>query len=269
MMPITQLPAAREKYLKKLKQKKFRREYGYFICEGVNLFESALQSADVSIGDIVIDEHRANDFDLAGIKGLKQMKDAQIYRCTERIMSRISDDVTPPGLLFTCKSVIQSDTYLKKIRNPYLIYLDRISDPGNLGTIIRTALWFGLPVILLSPESADPLNSKTVRSTAGAIFSMKIITEISSNVLAEFAHKEKYRIASTLPRGGVDAASWSPPSKCIICLGSEAKGLDPDLIQQAEMQVSVSGSGAVDSLNLAVAAGIIFSKLYEFKQLKR
>ena len=142
-----------------------------------------------------------------------------------------------------------------------MLYLVEISDPGNLGTIIRTAVWFGIDHIMLSDCSVDPFNPKTVRSSAGAIFDAVIYENVGFPDVCKALRAEGYQFVATTPRDGTDLSSWMPSAGSVIMFGPEAEGLPEPLISQADVRVTIPQSGPAESLNLAVSAGIV---LYHF-----
>ena len=136
-----------------------------------------------------------------------------------------------------------------------------VSDPGNLGTIIRTAAWFGIDQIILSPGCVDPFNTKVIRSSAGTLFGTKFFCSVPFESLKAFAEEERYRLIATVPRGGIAPRALERSGRDILLLGQEAEGLDRNILSAAGCRVSIAGSGPVESLNLAVACAIILYEL--------
>lgn len=137
------------------------------------------------------------------------------------------------------------------------LYLDRLADPGNVGTILRTADWFGVRHVLLSPETADPYNPKSVRATMGAIFRMRCSMDVSA---AELAGLGAPVIA--LDAAGAELLGRTElPREAVYVVGSEAHGVAPEILAFAR-SVAIAGSGSGESLNAAVAAGILLHELH-------
>ena len=223
-----------QRWIRKLHQKKYRSEERAFIAEGIHSLKEAAATGSYPIKEIVIDR---------GISEILRNilpDDIPIYECSER-------EVT-----FEDLSAHSSDL---------LLYLDRIADPGNLGTIIRTAAWFNVDKILLSPLCVDPFNTKVIRASAGSIFRMGILQSIEPELLSRFAEKNNYRTIAAVPEGGTPVHQWKRSKKDIILLGQEAGGLSRDIIKYADESISIPGKGRVESLNLAVAAAIILYEL--------
>ncbi|HVZ41750.1 MAG TPA: RNA methyltransferase [Candidatus Kapabacteria bacterium] len=139
-----------------------------------------------------------------------------------------------------------------------LLYLDRIADPGNLGTIIRTAEWFGLRGLLLGAGCADPFNPKVVRSTMGAIFRLPIADRVPLETVLELG-----RPLVALDAGGGDTLGSAPlPRNALYVVGSEAHGVDAALAERGR-RLAIAGGERGESLNAAVAAAIL---LYELRR---
>lgn len=137
------------------------------------------------------------------------------------------------------------------------LYLDRLADPGNVGTILRTADWFGLRHVLLSPETADPYNPKGVRATMGAIFRMRFSTDVSAAELAGLGVP-----VIVLDAAGADVLGRTElPRDAVYVVGSEAHGVAREILAFAR-SVAIAGSGSGESLNAAVAAGILLHELH-------
>lgn len=135
------------------------------------------------------------------------------------------------------------------------IYLDRIRDPGNLGTILRIADWYGLKEILCSPESVEAYNQKVVQASMGAVFRVNV-RSISEDNLINLARDSGLLLYATVMDGESIHSQKAEP-KGILLLGNEAQGLSSTLLQAASQRISIPGRGAAESLNVAVATGIL------------
>jgi len=143
-----------------------------------------------------------------------------------------------------------------------ILLLDRVNDPGNLGTIIRTADWFGVNDIILSEESVDPYNEKVVRSTMGSIFRTHIYQSEYIVETVEFLKKNGYSIV-TLDMEGRDIRDLPKKGKQAFLFGSESHGISDTLRALADESYTISGNGNAESLNLAMSVGIT---LYQHSQ---
>lgn len=247
-----------QRWIKRLHQKKYRNEEKLFIAEGINSLKEAVATNSYPIKEIVVEigisESLRNIFP----------DSIPIYECSEREMEIISTEETPQGVLALCHKREVPFEDLSAHSRELMLYLDRIADPGNLGTIIRTAAWFDIGLILLSPLCVDPFSTKVIRASAGSIFRMEIFQSMEPELLAQFAERNKYKLIAAVPEGGTPVHKWKRSGKDILLLGQEASGLSRDIIKYADESVSIQGKGNIQSLNLAVAAAII---LYEISEM--
>jgi len=175
------------------------------------------------------------------------------------IMEKISDAVTPPGIIATFSLPKQGTPDFSKRLN--WLYLDRIRDPGNLGTLLRTSAWFHITHVALSPRCIDPYNPKVVRSGMGAHFHLSIYNNMD---LSEYkAHK--FTIIGADQKGtplSNTTASGSVP--WVLVLGSEVHGISLKNIPLLDCAVSIPRVGKGDSLNVAIAGGILLHQMTSF-----
>lgn len=169
-------------------------------------------------------------------------------------MSRMSKVNTSPGIL--AEVIIPTPRPIKLNEN--LIVCSSISDPGNLGTIIRTADWFGIQNLILSEDTVYPYSSKVVRSTMGSIYRVNI--EIIDNLYSKLSElkKQGYSLIATSLNG--EAQITAKPPFCLI-LGNESRGISKDIIGLATHNYTIPKYGHAESLNVSVACGIVLSNL--------
>jgi len=251
---ILPMSGSHRKWIRKLHGKKFREETGVFIAEGFNALEAAIATPFHPILEIAVDENHTDK--VSDILS----NDVPVYTCSDSIMRDISTEKTPQGVVMICHRKEFQFHDLEREASDTLLYLDRVSDPGNLGTIMRTAAWFDIRQLILSPSCVDPFNTKVIRSSAGALFSTELYQSVNPNQVYEFAAMKGYRLVATVPRGGIPSNEWKRQGRTIILLGQESSGLSDELTQHADQFISIPGRGNVESLNLSVAAAII---LYE------
>ncbi|MFZ2978574.1 MAG: RNA methyltransferase, partial [Candidatus Magasanikiibacteriota bacterium] len=163
---------------------------------------------------------------------------------------------TFPGVLAI---VEQSEVELNDLTGN-IICLDGVKDPGNLGTIIRTADWFGIKNIILAEDCVDPYNPKVVRSTMGSIFRVNIFE--SEGIVRDLSYLQEdgYKL-NGLVMNGVNLDKLKPGNKEIYVLGSESHGIRPEVEKILDKKYTISGSGSAESLNVAVACGILLSRI--------
>lgn len=242
-------------YLPLLKKKR-RHEAGKCIIEGVRLCREALVSqwgieiafvtqafADSEHWTAFEDTFRHHGIDWR-VLGDQQFK-------------RLSDTETPQGILLVMQ--IPRDRYRRPSlrRASFVLLLDGIRDPGNLGTLIRTADWYGVNAIILSQDSVDPYNPKVLRSSMGAIFHVPVY--FSEN-LAEDAvalKEHRYWIVAAAVNGKKVLQTTHFKKPVALVLGSEARGISASLQNRADLTVRIWKYGQAESLNVAVAGGVV------------
>ncbi|MGN1269428.1 MAG: TrmH family RNA methyltransferase [Clostridia bacterium] len=222
------------KYIKKLKDKKFRDETNEYIVEGIKLVREAIEE-EANIRTIVVCE------DCENIEGFEQALLYEIakYNCiyvTKKLFLSITDVVNPQGVL----AVVKKEDSIEKIdyKEDIILALDGIQDPGNLGTILRTADSANLKQIILSTDCADPYNPKVVRSTMGAIFRMNIITTNNLVKTLQMLKKHKFEVVATSL--DTDQSVYDIKyNKKVIVIGNEAKGVSKEVQNIADQKVKI------------------------------
>ncbi|MDR3275125.1 MAG: RNA methyltransferase [Endomicrobium sp.] len=234
-----------------IQDKKFRDENGFFFVEGKKQIDEI--PSDWTVKQFFISENYKNyitDF-------------KNIVTLSERLFNKLSAVRSPQGIM----AVVKKKCYDVKevVKNTGLfIILDNIQDPGNLGTIIRSADAFGVKAVFVSKRSADIYSDKTLRATMGSIFHLPVLENIDIKNLLMLMKKENISVFAASLKGEKYLNTVKFPSKSVFIVGNEAHGLQNDVESSADMIVRIHMSGA-ESLNAAVAASII---MYEMsKQL--
>jgi TrmH family RNA methyltransferase len=238
------------KYLKSLHLQKFRDEYREFLVEGPKMVTELIGS----------------DFNITGIFGLESwasgkrdipaslQKSIEIVTPTE--LARISNLKTPNEVLATVK--IPERPIDKSIYDDLVLMLNRISDPGNLGTIIRIADWFGIKNIICSLDSVEVYNPKVVQATMGSLFRVSVFYYDLKGVLSGFQHHFPV-FGAFLDGNNIYKETF--PGKGIIIIGNESHGIDEQLKPFVTNKIFIpSFSGGAESLNASVATAIICSE---------
>lgn len=225
----------------KLSKPSCQKELGLFIIEGLHLVEMAKESGL-----------------LHSVFTLKELKDIPSdipqYIVTPEIMDKISLYETSPGVLALTRMKKE-----KEIKQDKLIYLDDVQDPGNVGTILRTALAFGYKDVLVSLKCASIYNPKVIQASQGAIFKLNVVLMDTIELLSL---KEKgYQILATSLGESVDLKKAKKPERFVLVFGNEAHGVNKALLAQSDQNIHIDIRD-IDSLNVGVAAGIT---MYHFK----
>ena len=248
------------KSIKKLKDKKYRDEEGLYIIEGIKIIEEAIEENAI-IKKIVICDECIQSSEISQ----KLLYEIAKYDCiyvSKKVYDSLTTVVAPQGILAVVKKNISSISidYSEDI----ILVLDGIQDPGNLGTILRTADSVNLKQIVVSKETADIYNPKVVRSTMGAIFRIKVIEADNLIDTLKQIKKNKFKILAT-SLGKADSIYNVKYKKKAIIIGNEANGVSKEILDLADEKVIIPMLGKTESLNAAVAAGVI---LYEYVRQK-
>lgn len=257
MISSTRNPAV--KLARSLYHKKYRKLHGKFLVEGIRLVKEAVDTgAPVEIifhcPDRLKSELALRTIEEARRRGVKCLQ------VSERVIGSICMKENPQGIAAVVGKVDRSLDELKVEGGSLILWAHGIGDPGNLGTMIRTADAFGVDWFILSGGSADPFDPKSVRASMGSIFSVPVIIEPDPMRIASRLRGEGVKLIATSPSGGKPCfqADYEPPLALMV--GSEGEGLPEELMGLADERIRIPMVGRADSLNVAVAAGIA---LYE------
>ena len=233
------------KTIQSLKYAKHRKFYNKFVIEGKRIVESAL-GFHANIGPVFCSDNFLKENKTWIEKHLQ--KNIVIKTIDKKIFAKISNTKSPQGILTICDIPKQNPI---KLTLDKWIYLDKISDPGNMGTLIRSCAWFGIKNIALSPDCADPYNPKSVRAAMGTHFIVTIHMNTDLNIF-----KKTHRIIAA-DLSGENASAYDFPNKCVLVLGSEAHGISDQNLDCIEDFIFINKLGSGNSLNVATAGSIL------------
>jgi TrmH family RNA methyltransferase len=247
------------KELARLNTKKGRNKEGKFLIEGIRLCEEALNSSwsiESFLLTPVVEEK---------IKGKElwrklERSNAKLIETKTRELEKLSDTVTPSGIMGVVKIKRNPLNVLGKENSKLILTLDGIRDPGNVGTLIRTADAFGADAVILSDDTVELYNPKVVRSTMGSIFHLPVFDEMDLEKALPELKKRNFKILGTDVREGQSLDRIDFSGKICALIGNEAEGLNKNLLHLLDDIVQIPVRGKAESLNAAVAGGII---LYE------
>lgn len=245
MKTITSLGNAQIKAWKKLNTKKGRREAGEFLIEGEHLIEEALRYKRVKT--ILL---------LEGLNHPFALKEETI-QVSQKILDELSSTTSKAQMMAVC-SIIENHV---ETRNR-VVLLDGVQDPGNLGTIVRTAVSFGYDQIILSKECVDLYNEKVVRSTQGALFAISVITRDLPNEILQLKQEGLFVYGTSLHEA-VFLKDRKKAQRCALVLGNEGAGVSEKVLAECDQNLMIE-MDQFESLNVAVAAGIaMYALRYE------
>ena len=247
MHSINNLSGNKIKEIKKLHLKKYRDEKCLYIAEGEKAFEEAV----------------AENIEILEIYALKtykvKYKENKTVYVSENDMKKISTTASACEVLIIAK---QKDTSEKALKGEKLILIDSISDPGNLGTIIRSASAFGADGIILYSDCVELYSPKVIRSCAGNFYKTPIIKIKTSEELKEMFPNHTLISTALKKDNTITINEIRKLDKLVIMFGSEANGLSKKLIETADKNILLNMKNNVDSLNIAVCASIILYEMF-------
>lgn len=243
------------KYLASLNTKKGRKKEKRFLAEGVRLLEEAL-GADYLPLSVLYAPSELNPRGEVLIKGFTNNK-VTARSISARECALLADTKTSQGIiaLFECKKFSLRQQLNKGCRR--ILICDGIGDPGNLGTLIRSAVAFHFDLVVTTAGSAEAINPKTVRASMGGFFRIPIIEGNDDSELAAQLKKKNYTIYSADLKGDYISRSMSIADKTALIIGSEATGASRNLIEAADMRIKIPMSPGTESLNSAMAGTIL------------
>ncbi|GGB48662.1 TrmH family RNA methyltransferase [Fictibacillus barbaricus] len=240
------------KQWKKLHSRKEREKTGTFLLEGPHLIEEAIHSG-AKLQHVIVEENY-------------QMKDEwlkerfSLWSVPAKLMKQLSETEKPQGILAVCEMMDQPEDLIKP-KGRYLL-IDGVQDPGNLGTIIRTADSAGLDGVFLGEGTADLYNGKTVRSTQGSLFHLPVVKADLLQIIGQ-CKEQDIPVLSTSLQEAVDMRRASEVEGFALIVGNEGAGVQETLQKESTMNVKIPIFGQAESLNVSVATGIL---LYELQR---
>lgn len=225
------------KEVAKLSDAKARKQQKLFRVEGFHMLEMAKEANLIH-----------------SVFTLKEIKDLELkipqYLVSEEVLEKLSFTKTPQGVVCVCHLLNE-----KPIKSDKVLYLDGVSDPGNLGTILRTALAFGYDDVILSKNCCSIYNEKTLQASQGAIFKLNIVTDLDLSKLKA----DGYQILATEIKGSISLEEVAKPKKLVLVLGNEAHGVSEEILKLADKRIRIDIKN-IDSLNVAIAGAIAMFK---------
>lgn len=227
------------KYLSKLRNNKFMNEEKKFVIEGKHLVKEAQASG------ILLETYSILDTNYGVTNNL----------VTKDIMKHISDLPSMPSVIGVCNFMDEKESFGNKV-----IILDNVQDPGNVGTIIRCAKAFGFNSVILSNTTAKKYSQKVIRASQGMIFKMNVVEKDIKDFIVQLK-KDDYVVYGTNVTCGTDLSKVSKNRKMAVVMGNEGSGISSDVSDVLDKNIYIKMKNECESLNVAVAAGIIMYEL--------
>ncbi|GAB1372990.1 RNA methyltransferase [Candidatus Kapaibacterium sp.] len=236
-----------KKLIRSLHQKQFRDQNGFFVVEGEKLVQELSKSNFLTDLVVIRDSPSPEVIELAEFYSENGIP---VYTAPKHLFDQLTDTKTPQSILAIAGIQTVEPDYSK----PF-IALDGVSDPGNVGTILRTASWFGFDQVILGRDCADAFNPKTVRSSMGAIFNVAIHQTPNLDLYIQDNYSSFKIYGATLHTDN-SIEGIKIKSKFGIIFGSESKGISENVNKIVTNPFKIDGHGSSESLNVAIAAGI-------------
>lgn len=239
-----------------LKQKKFREETGRILVEARHPIEEALKAGLTLHELFFLKDAPADSLPKSALpKAALEVEEATMARMA-------STNSAPP-----CLAVFDAPTLVTKVQGSLALVLDGLQDPGNLGTLVRSAVAFGFETVILAGQTVEPYNPKVIRSSAGLVFALNIL-ETSAEALSEYLPSDDWHLFTTT--GHPSAQSYKEvdySGHCAIVLGHEGQGVSPALTSLSSVQaITIPMSSSVESLNVAVSGSVIMAEAAAYRR---
>ena len=257
------------KHIKSLRLKKQRMKNLQFVVEGVRIVDECLKHN----GDIEYIVYGKNLHMVRGGTDLLNkifQKGYIVYEVPDQLFNKLAATENPQGIMavVNMKNITLESLELKNDEESLFIILDRIQDPGNMGTIIRTSEGAGADAVILTKGSVDPYNDKTLRATMGAIFYLPVI-QCKDDAWIEYLKEKDVKLIAADLNTDKTYIDIDYNGNIGIIIGNEANGTDEKILHNVDERVIIPILGRVESLNAAMAAGILIYKAIEKKHLKK
>ncbi|HZK33633.1 MAG TPA: RNA methyltransferase [Tissierellaceae bacterium] len=254
MIQITSTNNRLIKNIKSLYRKKGRQKHNSFIVEGIKIIEEAIEN-DYPIKHIVYTDYLLeNEEGKALFSKIEKLNN--LVNVPENIFKEISDTENPQGIIGITNIVPRDIKEIYDLENKRLLFLDGLQDPGNMGTIIRTADAFSMGGIIIREGSVDPYNPKVIRATMGSIFRVPLYFTDGIEELKNLKSKG-VNIYSTSLDGSIAIYKADFMEEFILSIGNESRGVSKEVLSLSNKLIKIPMTGKTESLNAAVAASII------------
>ncbi len=263
MQEITSVNNETIKQATKLQKRKFRNETSLFMLEGFKCLEEAIKYG-IHIQSVFVKSGSRTD--------IKSIEKEIITLASEHVMKKLSTTESAPEVIAIAKQHRYRFEDLFTDKNPFILVLDGVKDPGNLGTIIRTAVACGVSGVILTDSSVDIFNPKIIRSTVGNLWKLPIITCSKESLKANINKFQNCQFIATVVNDDKEVKNffdidYTKPT--VLVLGSEAQGISEELLKQVDIFTSIPMDKTVESLNLSVSAGVLMYEFVRQKLLKK
>lgn len=260
MKPSASDRGSRLKYLRKLTMKKYRRSEGRFLAEGLRLVKEALSST-WPVELLIVTAGAKGKGELEGILRSADARRIEVLELPEGRFDEISQTESSQGVLALIRERhLSLEEFLAGLSERALVVaLDGVSDPGNVGTILRISDWFGADGVLLGDRAVELYNPKVIRASMGAIFHLGALEGVDLGSVVSKVRPMGFRIAVTAIRDGGSLEGIRQTGRTLLVLGSEARGVSEPIIKEADVILTIPGFGRAESLNVASSLAVVLA----------
>ncbi len=248
------------KLIRKLHEKKERLQTGLFYIEGLRIVIEALQQGAEVECLVVAPDLLTSEFGWQKVEE-ENRRGIQVLQVGQAVFTSLASKQNPQGIAAVVRQRWQDASSLRLASQDLWVALDSVADPGNLGTILRTNDAVGGKGVILLDNSTDPYDLTTIRASMGAIFSQGLVKTTFEQFL-QWKQDHDYALIGTSDRASADYCQASYPLPMILLMGSERLGLSEEHMRACDQLVSIPMVGRSDSLNLAVAAGVMLYEIF-------
>ncbi len=252
MKEITSVHNPQIMAIRELQKARARREQGLFLADSVKMVREAIDLA--LCRTLIVDMNRREEY--AALMESAVQRGCEVLLVTAAIMQALSEAKTPQGVMCT----VEIPAQLQMLSGRLLVAMDGVQDPGNVGTILRTADAAGFDGALLSSACADLYGAKTLRATMGSVFRVPTLRTDDLPAALEEMKARGYAVVAT-ELGGADFYAHCPHENAVLVIGSEGRGVSPEVRAVATHHLALPMRGGAESLNAAVAAGIMIYEM--------
>lgn len=251
---ITSSDNPRLKLVRRLQTRKGRSRESKYVIEGVNLFHEALANKP-DIDFIAVSDDYAH---IDRVRGLAEDSDLSVCEIPAAVFSKLTDAGEGVGILAVMRMKVRGTEILEDTDpDSNILILDRIQDPGNLGTMIRTAVAAGYGAVIALPGTADIYSPKVLRATAGMIYEIPFAYAGSEETLIQAVRDSGRQLAVTSPYADTPYYDVDLSRRTALVIGNEGRGVSDGLLEAADVKVILPMKGRIESLNAAVSASIL------------
>jgi TrmH family RNA methyltransferase len=248
----------------RLRERKHSSGENLFVIEGLHIIETALQ-AGVCIREVFFTDHFRSKKEGRSILNTLKRKGANIFATTEHLLNKITDTETPQGIAAVASYKISSLDSLPARENPLYAVGDGIQEPGNLGTIIRTADAAGADAVILLEGTCDVFIPKVIRATTGSIFHLPI-SQAKAETFVKWLRHSKILLAATSADAANSVFEAKLDGPMALVFGNEARGVGNTIKEAADLSLKIPIYGRAESMNVAISAAVC---LYEAARQRR